>query len=74
MNAPTLNPVALIAGPTNLHMVVEHNEKTGRYLYVCEANPLMTIQTFEVPKKCPVCACSMPVGGQTLVGKDWNNA
>ncbi len=47
--------------PDKLHFVERINEKRRLLRFVCEAQPLITLTSYDLPKRCPLCAQPNPI-------------
>jgi hypothetical protein len=47
-----------------LHFTARVDEKRGLYRFVCESQPLMTLTSHGLPKRCPFCRQDDPIGSE----------
>ncbi len=47
-----------------LHFTARLDEKRGLYRFVCESQPLMTVTSHGIPKRCPLCGQNYPIKGE----------
>ena len=45
-----------------LHLAAIIQRSRNQYAFVCEAQPLMTITNYGLPKRCPLCRQDNPIG------------
>jgi len=45
-----------------LHFLAAVDERRGVYSFCCESQPLATVRSYELPKRCPFCQEQDPVG------------
>jgi len=48
---------------TTFHLVVGNSEG-GMLFFACEQAPLMTLQSYDLPSRCPVCSDQNPLRGE----------
>jgi hypothetical protein len=48
----------------NLHLVVEVPDKENHFALVCEFQPLITLKSHGLPKRCPFCRQQDPIGSE----------
>jgi hypothetical protein len=57
--------IAQIEGSTQyLHFIAGVQQSRNRYAFVCEAQPLQTVNSCGLPKRCPFCRQDDPIGGE----------
>jgi hypothetical protein len=44
-----------------LHFTARVDENRGLYRFVCESQPLMTLTSHGIPKRCPLCGQNYPI-------------
>jgi hypothetical protein len=49
----------------HLHFPAAFDERRGLYRFVCDSQPLMTLTSAGVPKRCPLCGQNYPIKSQT---------
>lgn len=47
--------------PRALHFTARLDEKRGLYRFVCDSQPLMTLTSHGIPKRCPLCGQHYPI-------------
>lgn len=47
-----------------LHFTAHLDERRGLYRFVCDSQPLMTLTSHGLPKRCPLCGKHYPVKGE----------
>jgi hypothetical protein len=69
MAEPNLSP--FFVPPNNetcpvrtLHFVGSFDQKRNLYRFVCEFQPLMTLTSHGIPKRCPLCGRNYPIKAQ----------
>ena len=45
-----------------LHFVASVRQDRNQYAFVCEAQPLLTVTSNGLPKRCPLCRQENPIG------------
>jgi hypothetical protein len=45
-----------------LHFVASFRQDRNRYVFVCEAQPVLTLRSHGLPKRCPLCRQDDPIG------------
>jgi len=48
-----------------LHFLASVRQSKNQYAFVCEAQPLMTITNYGLPKRCPLCRQENPIGSES---------
>jgi len=48
----------------HLHFVASIREDRNRYAFVCESQPLLTLTSHGLPKRCPFCKQDDPIGSE----------
>ena len=52
-----------IEGSTQyLHFIADVRKDRNQYAFVCEAQPLLTVTSSGLPKRCPLCRQGNPIG------------
>lgn len=46
----------------NLHFLASVRENRNQYAFVCESQPLLTLTSHGLPKRCPLCRQGNPIG------------
>jgi len=49
-----------------LHFVATVRQERNQYVFVCESQPLLTITSYGLPKRCPLCRQDNPIGSESL--------
>ncbi len=49
-----------------LHFTAHLDEKRGLYRFVCDSQPLMTLTSHGLPKRCPLCGQHYPIKSEGL--------
>ncbi len=44
-----------------LHRIASFDMKRGLYAFFCECQPLMTLQNYGLPSRCPICGAENPL-------------
>lgn len=52
-------------GSQALHFTARFDEKHGLYRFVCDSQPLMTLTSHGIPKRCPLCGQNYPIKSET---------
>ena len=47
-----------------LHFVASVQQDRNQYVFVCEAQPLLTVTSHGLPKRCPLCSQDDPLGSE----------
>jgi len=47
-----------------LHFVASIRQDRNQYAFVCESQPLLTLNSHGLPKRCPFCRQYDPIGSQ----------
>ena len=47
-----------------LHFVASVRQDRNLYVFVCESQPLLTLMTHGLPKRCPLCRQGDPIGSE----------
>jgi len=47
-----------------LHFVASVRQSRNQYAFVCESQPLLTLTSHELPKRCPLCRQDYPIGNE----------
>ena len=45
-----------------LHFLARVRENRNQYAFVCESQPLLTLTSHGIPKRCPLCRQENPIG------------
>jgi len=45
-----------------LHFIADVRQSRNQYTFVCESQPLMTVTSYGLPKRCPLCRQDNPIG------------
>jgi hypothetical protein len=48
-----------------LHFVASIRQDRNQYAFVCEAQPLPTLTSYGLPKRCPFCKQDNPIGSES---------
>jgi hypothetical protein len=55
--------IAQAEGSTQyLHFIAGVQQSRNRYAFVCESQPLLTLSSHGLPKRCPLCRQDDPIG------------
>lgn len=46
---------------TALHFTARIDERRGLYRFVCDSQPLLTLTSHGIPKRCPLCGQNYPI-------------
>jgi hypothetical protein len=57
-----------------LHSTARVDEKRGLYRFVCESRPRMTLTSYGIPKRCPVCGQNYPIRSERQNTRGETNA
>jgi hypothetical protein len=49
-----------------LHFVASIRQDRNQYAFVCESQPLLTLNSHGLPKRCPLCSQYDPIGTEGL--------
>jgi len=44
-----------------LHFVAGVQQSKNQYAFVCESQPILTVRTYGLPKRCPLCRQNNPI-------------
>ena len=47
-----------------LHFIAGVQQSRNRYAFVCESQPLRTVNSYGLPKRCPFCGQDDPIGNE----------
>ncbi len=47
-----------------LHFLAGFRQDRNQYSFVCEAQPLLTVTSHGLPKRCPLCTQDNPIGSE----------
>ena len=47
-----------------LHFVADVRQDRNQYAFVCESQPLLTVTSYGLPKRCPLCRQDNPIGSK----------
>jgi hypothetical protein len=45
-----------------LHFVASVRQDRNQFAFVCESQPVLTIKNYGLPKRCPLCRQTNPIG------------
>jgi len=48
-----------------LHFIASVRQSRNRYAFVCESQPLLTLISHGLPKRCPFCRQNDPIGSES---------
>jgi hypothetical protein len=48
--------------PQYLHFLASVRQNRNQYAFVCESQPLLTLNSHGLPKRCPLCRQDYPIG------------
>ena len=51
------------APSTRLHLIVGSNDR-GMVFFCCEQSPMLTLQAYGLPARCPICGKENPLRGE----------
>lgn len=73
---PLFSPKAGIAqseGSTQyLHFIADVRQSRNQYAFVCECQPLLTLTSHRLPKRCPLCRQEKPIGSEIQRGRRYD--
>jgi hypothetical protein len=46
-----------------LHILEKQNAR-NLYVFLCESQPLITVTSYGLPKRCPICGQNCPIGSE----------
>jgi hypothetical protein len=47
------------------HFLARVKENRNQYAFVCESKPLLTVTSYGLPKRCPLCRQNNPIGSES---------
>ena len=48
-----------------LHFLASIRQDRNQYAIVCESQPLLTVTSYGLPKRCPLCRQDNPIGSES---------
>jgi hypothetical protein len=68
--SPTLFSARAVIAQTDastqyLHFVAELRRSRNQYAFVCESQPLLTVKSHALPRRCPLCGQDDPIGSES---------
>jgi hypothetical protein len=48
-----------------IHFLARVKENRNQYVFVCESQPLLTLTSHGLPKRCPFCRQDNPIGSES---------